>query len=167
MVPAMKPLECPSACHDQRARFVPARVALGVVCSALALWLSACQSVPDPRVYATEYPASLKQGQTLDIQVVRREQRVTMTNTTAINFGPSRLWLNRRFSRPIEEWKIGQTLDFHLSEFVDEFGEKFRPGGFFAAEAPDTIVQAQIETPRDAGASDVKVLGLIVVAPAE
>lgn len=119
-------------------------------------------------MYATEYPASIMQGKTLDIQVVRREQHVTMTNTTAINFGPSRLWLNRRFSRPIEEWKIGQTLDFHLSTFVDEFGERFRPGGFFAAEAPDTIVQAQIETPRDdGGTAEVKVLGLIVVAPAE
>lgn len=114
------------------------------------------------------YPMTLKQDKTLDIQVVRRGQRMTMTNTTAINFGPSRLWLNRRFSRPIEEWRIGQTLDFHLSTFVDEFGETFRPGGFFAAEAPDTIVQAQIETPRTQSVmADVKVLGLVVVAPVE
>lgn len=136
--------------------------------AAALLALPACHSGPDARAYATPYPMALKQDRTLDIQVVRREQRVTMTNTTAINFGPSRLWLNRRFSLPIEEWKIGQTLDFHLSRFVDEFGETFRPGGFFAAEAPDTIVQAQIETPRTQGVmAEVKMMGLVVVAPTE
>lgn len=135
--------------------------------------MAGCRSGPDPATYATEYPASLRQGATLDIQVVRRSQRVAMTNTTATNFGPSRLWLNRRFSQPIEGWKIGETLDFHLSSFVDEFGETFRPGGFFAAEAPDVIVHAQIETPRWDGeeqlgdGTSVQMLGLIVVTPAE
>lgn len=97
-----------------------------------------------------------------------------MTNTTAMSFGPSRLWLNRRFSCPIEEWKVGQTLDLHLSVFVDEFGEEFRPGGFFAAENPDKIVHAQIESPRlDLEAdgpldfSGISMFGLVVVPPVE
>lgn len=135
---------------------------------ASALVLPACQLAP--ATYGVEYPPGLKQGTTLDIQVVRRAQRVTMTNTSAINFGPSRLWLNRRFSLPIDGWKIGETLDIHLASFADEFGERFRPGGFFAAEAPDKIVQAQIETPRSDHAdpeAQIKMLGLIVVTPAE
>jgi hypothetical protein len=135
---------------------------------ACVLVLPACQAgLAD---YGTEYPSALKQGKTLDVQVVRRAQRVTMTNTTASEFGPSRLWLNRRFSLPIDGWKIGETLEFGLSSFADEFGERFRPGGFFAAEAPDKIVHAQIETPKRevAGSvAEVRMLGLIVVTPAE
>lgn len=107
------------------------------------------------------FPA-LKQSKTLDIQVVRDGTHIRLSNTTATPFGRSRLWLNRRFSMAIESWAIGQTLDLPLSDFRDEFGERFRAGGFFAAEAPDTIVQAQIQTPLEP-TSDAALLGLIVV----
>lgn len=93
---------------------------------------------------------------------MRDGTHIRLSNTTATPFGRSRLWLNRRFSMAIESWAIGQTLDLPLSDFRDEFGERFRAGGFFAAEAPDTIVQAQIQTPLEP-TSDAALLGLIVV----
>lgn len=125
--------------------------------------LPACQSGLGPLDRAADYPFEAKQETTLDIQVVRRGTRVTMTNTTATNFGPTRLWLNRRFSFPIAKWEIGETLDLPLKDFLDEFGERFRPGGFFAAEAPDTIVHAQIEVPSAVSAGGARMLGMIVV----
>jgi hypothetical protein len=150
----------PSLHRASLSRSAPRRACLLVGILALAGCTSASPQ------YATDYPFALKQDATLDIQVVRVAQRITLTNTTATNFGPSRLWLNRRFSRPIDQWAIGQTLDFHLGEFVDEFGQRFRAGGFFAAEAPDKLVHAQIESPRledVQSLDDARVLGLIVV----
>lgn len=137
---------------------------LVTACCAIALGgLSACQSGLGPLDRAAEYPFAAKQEKTLDIQVVRSGTRVSMTNTTATNFGPSRLWLNRRFSFPIAKWEIGETLDLPLKDFLDEFGERFRPGGFFAAEAPDKIVHAQIEVPSPTSEGGARMLGLIVV----
>ena len=40
---------------------------------------------------------------------------------------------------------IGQTRRFDLREFVNEYGERFRAGGFFATERPDDVVLVQIE----------------------
>lgn len=130
-------------------------------CAMLAAGLSGCSSGPRAVEYARAYPA-LKQGETLDIQVFRREKRIELTNTTARAFGPSTLWLNAWFSRPIKSLAVGETLDLPLSEFRDENSEAFRGGGFFAAEAPEKLVLAQLET-TDADAKPV-LLGLVVVA---
>jgi len=110
--------------------------------------------------YARTFPPALKQSETLNIQVFRRETRIELTNTSARTFSDFTLWLNRRFSRPIKSFAVGQTLDLPLSEFRDEYSEKFRGGGFFAAEAPERLVQAQIET-KDAEGK-VVLLGLVV-----
>ena len=125
----------------------------------LAALASGCRSAGDLAVPAVSFPA-LKQAKTLDIQVVRRGTHIRLSNTTSSPFAKSRLWLNRRFSLAIESWAIGQTFDLPLSDFRDEFGERFRAGGFFAAEAPDSIVQAQLQTPLE---GDSALLGLIVV----
>ena len=107
---------------------------------------------------------SLPQARAIDIQVVRHSTRIEMTNTTARSFGEGTLWLNRRFSYDLEPgnpWDVGETRSISLFEFVDEHGERFRAGGFFAAEAPDKLVQAQIEAPGSDGMREL--LGLIVV----
>lgn len=131
-------------------------------CAMLAAGLAACSSAPKAVDYARAYPPALKQSETLDIQVFRREKRIELTNTTARAFGPSTLWLNAWFSRPIKGLAVGETLDLPLSEFRDENSEAFRGGGFFAAEAPEKLVLAQLET---TGAEGKPVLfGLVVVA---
>ncbi len=131
-----------------------------ILIALLAGLASGCRSV-EIAAEPIAFPA-LKQSKTLDIQVVRDGTHIRLSNTTATPFGASRLWLNRRFSLAIGSWAIGQTLDLPLSDFRDEFGERFRAGGFFAAEAPDTIVQAQLQTPLEPAPS-AALLGLIVV----
>ena len=99
-------------------------------------------------------------GRTLDIQVIKHDTTLEFTNTTARTFGPATLWLNSYFSRPIDGLAVGQTLTLPLSSFRNEHSEKFRGGGLFAAEAPEKLVLAELETTDD---GRPVLLGLIVV----
>lgn len=143
--------------HASRAPIAPAiRSAIALLAAgALASCTQQQARVPGPN-----YPAELTQQRTLDIQVLRDARVITMTNTTSTHLPPGRLWLNKWFSRDMPEgFASGQTLSFDLGEFVDEFGEAFRGGGFFAITEPDDLVlaQYQILDPADA------MLGLIVI----
>lgn len=91
------------------------------------------------------YPQSAVQGESLDIQVVRGETTLTLTNTTSRVFGPCTLWVNAYYSRPLEGLAVGQSLTLPLKEFRNEHGESFRGGGFFATKKPERMVLAQIE----------------------
>lgn len=134
----------------------PARL-LAVIAAAAA---SGCASSPVPVTYARPYPGDISQRETLNIQVFRSTFHVEFTNTTARVFGPSTLWLNARFSRPIDGLAVGQTLRLPLRDFRDEYSEAFRAGGFFATEIPERLVLAQLETKK---ADSTDLLGLIVV----
>ncbi|NUQ67898.1 MAG: hypothetical protein HUU18_06425 [Phycisphaerales bacterium] len=123
--------------------------------------LGGCRGEPKVVDYARDYPA-LRQGETVNIQVFRRPTEIELTNTTARAFGPCTLWLNARYSRPLDGLGVGQTLVLPLAEFRDINSEAFRGGGFFATDTPDRLVLAQIETKDDTGAS--RLLGLIVVS---
>lgn len=131
----------------------------------LACLLAGCRSAPEKVPYARAYPGPLKQSAVLNVQVIRRDTTVDLTNTTARAFGPSTLWLNRRFCRPLESWAVGERLSLPLREFRDEHSTKFRAGGFFAAEPAQKLVMAQIETLGEAGTPVM--LGLIVVETGE
>ncbi len=128
---------------------------------ALVLALASCRSAPSPASYSRPFPPTLRQTRTLDIQVVRDGTRIELTNTTARAFGPSSIWLNRRYVRPIERLGVGQTLRLSLTDFRDEYGEAYRAGGFFAADAPDRLVHAEIESTGADGKPEL--LGLVVV----
>ncbi|MCW5775853.1 MAG: hypothetical protein KIS87_05335 [Phycisphaeraceae bacterium] len=134
---------------------------------ALAAWLSAgCSSVPTSLVggpvgpYDRPYPATVEEIGNLDVQVARDGPIITMTNSTARSLGPSTLWINRRYSRPIGGFDVGQTLTLPLGQFRDEHGDRFRGGGFFATEQPDRIVMAELETTDD---NRTVIYGLVVV----
>jgi hypothetical protein len=138
------------------------------VCTLLvpALLLTACSSRPAPAPYAREYPKDLPQEAVLDIQVFRGTKTVEFTNTTGRAFGPCTLWLNARFSRPIDSIAVGQTITLPLADFRDQWQDAFRGGGFFATELPDRLVLAQLEVPRpDALQEGQKpsLLGMVVV----
>jgi hypothetical protein len=123
--------------------------------------LGGCASSPAPVQYARPYPPDLAQRETLNIQVFRSTFHIELTNTTARPFGRSTLWLNARYSRPIDALAVGQTVRLPLKEFRDEHSEPFRTGGFFAIEPPERLVLAQIES---VGAGEKPaLLGLIVV----
>ncbi|MCC6677980.1 MAG: hypothetical protein IT436_12620 [Phycisphaerales bacterium] len=139
---------------------VIAALALGLVSGAVGP--SGCASAPQKVDYARAYPKELQQVGTLDIQVVRETTEIEFTNTTSNSFGPCTLWLNRRFSHPLEGLKIGQTMRMALRDFRDEYSDPFRAGGFFATELPERLVLAQLEVAGDDG--QMLLLGLIVVA---
>ena len=110
---------------------------------------------PGPR-----YPSDMARGEVFDVQVFRRVTKLRFTNTTPIDFGPSRVWLNRRYSSTIGGLESGQTLELSLLDFVDEFGDVYRAGGFFSQRVPAPVVLVELET----GEDDAKVLhGFVVV----
>lgn len=107
------------------------------------------------------YPETARQGEVLDVQVFRHVTTLSFTNTTTRDFGPSVLWLNKRYSLPIDGVASGETVEVDLKGFVDEFGDTYRAGGFYAQREPEPVVLAQLET-TDAGGEPV-LIGLIVV----
>jgi hypothetical protein len=126
--------------------------------------LGACSSTPSVD-YARPYPKELAPGPVLDVQVFRRDATLEFTNTTGASLGPGTLWLNRRFSRPVKEpIAVGQSVAIPLTEFRDEFGDAFRPGGFWATENPDSVALCQLEiTP---AGQQPQMIGLVTVQSA-
>jgi len=97
---------------------------------------------PGPR-----YPTGIERGEVFDIQVFRDVTELRFTNTTTRDFGPSRLWLNRRYSLPLQDGiPSGRTVELDLRDFVDEFGDTYRAGGFFATRSPAPVVLVELET---------------------
>lgn len=132
-----------------RSNVNPARSLAGLLLMAvLGTGLGACQTAGTSRVESQfpVYPTQLNQSQALDIHALRDGTRVELTNSTSTAFGPSRLWINRWYSREIDALAVGQTLDLSLSDFKDQYGEEFRAGGFFATRKPDRLVLLQIES---------------------
>lgn len=92
------------------------------------------------------YPSEAARASTLDIQVIRRGNRIELTNTTARNFDDGMLWVNGWWGHPIERLHVGETVRLSLWDFRDAYNGKFRAGGFFARERPDRIVLAELQT---------------------
>jgi hypothetical protein len=120
---------------------------------------SGCANGPKPALAGPEYP-DRRQGPTLDIQVVREDTIIRLTNTTVKSYSNARLWVNRWYSKPVERFDVGQTLSLSLWDFRDEYGESFEAGGFFATRKPDRLVQAQLEVGDE-------LYGLVVVGRGE
>jgi hypothetical protein len=105
------------------------------------------------------YPAEGRQAETLNVQVVREQQtHIVFTNTSARQLGPGRLWVNQAYSKPIGVVGVGETVRLDLRGFRNEFGERFRAGGFFATRTPKDVVLVQM---RERGEADFT--GLVVV----
>ncbi|MEO0513236.1 MAG: hypothetical protein AAF108_10125 [Planctomycetota bacterium] len=92
------------------------------------------------------YPEPSPRGSTLDVQVVRDETEIRLTNTTARSFPAGRLWVNQWFSREVPEFEVGASWSYSLYGFRDEHGEVFRAGGFFASEQPEVVVTVELDT---------------------
>lgn len=120
--------------------------------------LPGCASAPKGLHRGPGYPAALARTQPSNIQLVRTRRHVEMTNTTARGFGPSRIWLNQWYSAPIDGLDVGDSIRLPLTSFRDEFGTPFRGGGFFAAEAPDRLVKAELELNPATGAALVPLI---------
>ncbi len=120
---------------------------------------SACSSRSGEIASEPAYPARAQSG-SIDIQVVRDDTQISMTNTTARVLPSGRVWANRWFSREFPGLGVGESITMSLSEFKDEYGDTFRAGGFFATDKPAKLVQVQLET------AD-QLVGLVVVGEQE
>lgn len=127
---------------------------------AAAVVLGGCTSGSRVDAGLPEYPIELRQTKVLDVQVVRDDTHITMTNTTARSIGKARMWVNGWYSHDIEGFGVGESLTLSLFDFKDAYGTPFRAGGFFATERPDRLVLAQLE-PLDVEPREL--LGLVVV----
>ena len=110
--------------------------------------------------YARPFPPDLLQYEQLDVQARRKGHELTITNSTAERFEASTIWVNQRFSHPLQSLDMGQRVTLDLRQFVDEYSEHFRGGGFFATERPADAMLIQIETQRD---GQTVLLGLVSV----
>lgn len=117
-----------------------------IVALLLAVPLLASCGGPSKVDYARPFPADAKQSSTVNVQVLRMETEITLTNTSAQEFPAGTLWINRQYSMPIDALPIGKSLTMPLTSFRNEFSEPFRAGGFFATEKPDRLAQVQLET---------------------
>jgi hypothetical protein len=122
--------------------------------------LGACSSAPKTISEGVKYPASIRHTGSIDIQVFRHDTDLEFTNTTARAFGPTTLWLNGRFSHPLDGLALGQTVKLPLKSFKDQFGDTFRGGGFFATQRPEHLGLAELQ-------SGDEMIGLIVVGNEE
>lgn len=118
---------------------------IAAVILAPLLLLAAC-SGPSKVEYARPYPLDKPQKQTADIQAQRFETELRITNTAARNLGPGTVWVNEQWAHPLDGLEIGETVTLSLHDFVNEYSERFRAGGFFATERPDAVMQVQYET---------------------
>lgn len=92
----------------------------------------------------------------MDVQVIRDQTEISLVNTTADALPQGTMWINGQFSHAFEGLAPGARTTMSLKAFRNEFGEKFRAGGFFATQRPSSLVIAQIET-------DNSLIGLVVV----
>lgn len=132
-----------------------------LLAAALCVLPGCSSSQPVDTSQARPFPEALEQARVLDIQVRREPTTVTLTNTTASDIPPCTMWLNKRYSRPFPGLNVGDTTTLALDSFIDEFGERFRPGGFWATRPSQRVVLAQFEIPDPAGSASL--LGAVVI----
>lgn len=128
----------------------------------MTLTMGGCQlftekAITDP---GPRYPDDMTVGEVFDVQVFRDSTVLRLTNTTTNDFGPSRVWLNRRYSQTLDGFASAQTVEMDLKLFVDEFGETYRAGGFFSQRIPAPVVLCQLETEMD---GEQQLVGFVVV----
>lgn len=122
-----------------RSRSIPAALMLALAFAAAP----GCLYPEPPATFAV--PPALPRGETLDIQVYRRGTSLEMTNSTAVHIPACRMWVNQRFSREIEALGPGDSVKLPLTGFFDQFGERFRAGGFFATRTPEPVIHVELE----------------------
>jgi hypothetical protein len=142
-----------------RTRAVPLA---GVLAGLLATTLTGCQLFSEKQTAepGPAYPETMPRGTTVPIQVFRDVTTLRMTNTTAQTFGPGRLWLNKQHSIAVETFDPGETWELNLKDFVDDFGDVYRAGGFFAQREPASVVLVEIE---NGPADNRELVGFVVV----
>ncbi len=148
--------------ENRRTRIVPLAGCLTLTLLVGAVPLGGCRLFSEKQSAepGPGYPNALPRGTTAEVQVFREITTLRMTNTTARTFGPGRMWLNQQYSAEVGEFHPGETWELNLRSFVDEFGDVYRAGGFFAQRDPAAVVLIEIES---GPADNRELVGFVVV----
>lgn len=119
----------------------------------LFLYLCGCATTLAP---GPSYPASLERAGAIDVQAKVRDGAIEFTNTTASPLPAGRLWVNAWYSAPTPSVEVGETIRIPVGALRDEHGEAMRGEGFFATEAPEEVLLAELQAER-------RLVGLVVV----
>ena len=112
----------------------------------LGLCVAACRLAPyEPDKATRAYPADLKQGTVVQVQVIPEAMSVKLVNATANSWANFDLWLNLRYMTHVETLAAGQTLEIPLDRFWDERGETPFAGGWFRYYQPTRITLMQMQ----------------------
>lgn len=149
--------------HNATSRRVGFALLAALFCTPAALSVGGCQLFNEKLTAEAgpAYPEDAPMVSVLDIQVFRDVTTLRFTNTTTSDLPASTMWLNKRYSAPLPSVASGETSELDLRGFVDEFGDTYKAGGFFAQREPAPVVLAQIEVPDDNG--NPLLYGLVVV----
>ena len=115
---------------------------------------------PATSSYARPFPTTLQQTSTIDVQAQRFETQLRITNTSPRALGAGTVWVNSQWAYPLDGLEIGETVSLPLGRFLNEYSERFRSGGFFASERPDTLMLVQFEPAEN---PENELIGLVAV----
>lgn len=105
------------------------------------------------------YPPGLAQQVVAEATVERAGTVMRIWNGSGMALGPGTMWVNQEFSHSIGAIESGASVELDLSAFRNEFGERFRAGGFWATEKPKRLGLVQVKPDGNGGS----LLGLVVV----
>lgn len=130
------------------------RVAIGFCVMALA----GCTINPTPADTSglTGYPYEIESVRVVDVEVFRDGTKITLANHAPESFADFTLWINERYQAKVDALPLGGMLTISLDSLRDEFGEKFRAGGFFSSQKAQPVVKAEMQ-------STDSLIGLIVI----
>lgn len=94
------------------------------------------------------YPADATVGDDLDILVVRRGGRITLSNRTPRSYENVLLWLNRQYVHPVGRIAIGPNNTIALRTCINHYGESFPVGGLLSPDKGFPVVLAEIHDPQ-------------------
>lgn len=123
------------------------------------LLLSACQpNLYDPARATRAYPFDLHHAASVDIQLFRDGEHITLYNATATSYSEFDLWLNQRFVAHVASLPAGGNITLSLWDFWDERGEVINAGGLLRVDEPTPIRLAEIQI-----GLDQPLVGLITI----
>ncbi|MEM8836354.1 MAG: hypothetical protein AAGD00_11110 [Planctomycetota bacterium] len=125
----------------------PSKPMLCLLLLASLLALPGCQGATrDALGRGATYADPPLESRSVNIQVFRQAAKLTFSNTTPNTLPAGRLWVNGQFGYEIGETAVGQSRTLPLNLFENEFGDRFRAGGFFATEPPSRLVLVELES---------------------
>jgi hypothetical protein len=124
----------------------------------LALTASGCRQLYKPEMATPAYPQELHTAETIDMQVFRDGESIEIVNATPRSFQDINVWINQRFTQPVDDLPAGGRVRLSIWDFWDLRGERMIGGGFFATDDPTPVILVEIQT------SDTEpLLGLITI----